>query len=284
VRWAHAEDVNGEQVNPGRPTALFVHGAGESSMSWTMTVKALKHGGRSPVNLIAMDVRGHGKSVSTDESLDKDVLVDDVLRLLRKLGCKDVYLIGHSMGGAIATWVAKKVVDEKCELNVKGLFVMDIVEELALHSISSTRKFIENRPTHFSSQEEVVQWEISHGMLRNVESARYSVSGKVKFENDKVVWRTDLLKSINSWPGWFIGLSDAFTVLPILNKTLLLAGTDRLDKSMMIGQMQGKFKLIVFPEVQVGHFVHEDASERTARCLEEFFNRMTTLPRGFGAQ
>ncbi len=52
---------------------------------------------------------------------------------------------------------------------------------------------------------------------------------------------------------------------------LLLAGTDRLDKELMIGQMQGKYQLQVFPEA--GHFVHEDQAEKTARTVADFYRR-----------
>lgn len=52
---------------------------------------------------------------------------------------------------------------------------------------------------------------------------------------------------------------------------LLLAGTDRLDRELMIGQMQGKFQLTVLPEA--GHFVQEDVPEKTALLMVEFFKR-----------
>ncbi len=54
-------------------------------------------------------------------------------------------------------------------------------------------------------------------------------------------------------------------------KLLILAGTDRLDKELMIGQMQGKFQLVVIPEA--GHFVQEDVPEKTAEIAVEFFRR-----------
>ena len=54
-------------------------------------------------------------------------------------------------------------------------------------------------------------------------------------------------------------------------KLLVLAGADRLDRELMIGQMQGKFQLVVIPEA--GHFVQEDVPERTAELLVEFFKR-----------
>jgi len=43
----------------------------------------------------------------------------------------------------------------------------------------------------------------------------------------------------------------------------------------MIGQMQGKYQLLVNPEV--GHFVHEDAPEKTAAALVEFHKRQAPL-------
>ena len=39
----------------------------------------------------------------------------------------------------------------------------------------------------------------------------------------------------------------------------------------MIGQMQGKYQLQVFPEA--GHFVQEDCAEKTARALADFVRR-----------
>ena len=54
-------------------------------------------------------------------------------------------------------------------------------------------------------------------------------------------------------------------------KLLLLAGTDRLDKDLMIGQMQGKYQLQVFPEA--GHFIHEDQAAKTAMVVADFYRR-----------
>jgi hypothetical protein len=53
---------------------------------------------------------------------------------------------------------------------------------------------------------------------------------------------------------WFTGLSSQFLVARTA-RLLVLAGTERLDKELMIGQMQGKFQMVVVPNV--GHMVHE---------------------------
>lgn len=51
-------------------------------------------------------------------------------------------------------------------------------------------------------------------------------------------WRTDLGKTQPFWEGWFTGLSKKF-LTGRGGKMLLLAGTDRLDTELTIGQMQG---------------------------------------------
>lgn len=54
------------------------------------------------------------------------------------------------------------------------------------------------------------------------------------------VWRTDLAGTKPFWENWFTGLSKKFLEARG-GKLLILAGTDRLDKELMIGQMQGMF-------------------------------------------
>ncbi|KAH6634416.1 Alpha/Beta hydrolase protein [Chaetomium sp. MPI-SDFR-AT-0129] len=83
-------------------------------------------------------------------------------------------------------------------------------------------------------------------------------------------WRTDLAATQPFWEGWFTGLSKKF-LSGRGGKMLLLAGTDRLDTELTIGQMQGKYALQVFPEA--GHFIHEDLPEKTAMTLVDFHRR-----------
>lgn len=84
-------------------------------------------------------------------------------------------------------------------------------------------------------------------------------------------WRIDLKKTDKFWTGWFEGLSEIFLSAPVSAKFLLLAGIDRLDRSLTIGQMQGKFQMQVLPAV--GHAVHEDAPDRVAESVATFLVR-----------
>lgn len=84
------------------------------------------------------------------------------------------------------------------------------------------------------------------------------------------VWRIDLSGTEEYWKGWFAGLSSLFLSVPA-PKLLLLAGVDRLDKDLTIGQMQGKFQMQVLP--QCGHAVHEDVPGKVAEAVATFLVR-----------
>jgi protein phosphatase methylesterase 1 len=111
--------------------------------------------------------------------------------------------------------------------------------------------------------------------IRNTTSARISVPSLLRSDTSPLspkswTWRTDLAATQPYWEGWFAGLSRKFLDAKG-GKLLLLAGTDRLDKELMIGQMQGKYQLQVFPEA--GHFIQEDQAEKTAMVVADFYRR-----------
>eukprot|EP00730_Choanoeca_flexa_P016023 TRINITY_DN7490_c0_g2_i2.p1 TRINITY_DN7490_c0_g2~~TRINITY_DN7490_c0_g2_i2.p1 ORF type:complete len:286 (+),score=36.67 TRINITY_DN7490_c0_g2_i2:486-1343(+) len=87
-------------------------------------------------------------------------------------------------------------------------------------------------------------------------------------------WRVDLSKSAPYWEEWFRGLSKTFLSVPG-PKMLMLAGIDRLDKDLTIGQMQGQFQLQVIPNA--GHCVHEDAPGQAGAAVAEFLKRYSLL-------
>lgn len=93
-------------------------------------------------------------------------------------------------------------------------------------------------------------------------------------------WRIDLSRTEIFWQGWFKEMSKLFLSAPVA-KLLVLAGIDRLDKDLTIGQMQGKFQMHVFPNC--GHTVHEDAPKELASLLMDFLMRhkLATIKRDF---
>ncbi|KAK5134338.1 hypothetical protein LTR08_006518 [Meristemomyces frigidus] len=267
-------------TDPGKgPLFICHHGAGASGLSFAVFAQDVRK--RLPeAGILSLEARAHGSTVS---NLDGEPIVDfslpalttDALTMISLT--KDTMgwpalppsvLVGHSLGGAIATQLA---VDYALGNALIGFCVIDVVEGSAIEALQHMQTYLSTRPSLFGSVEEAIQWHTRSRTIRDAESAKASVpSLLVQLSSGKYVWRTDLSATSPWWEGWFTGMSQRF-LRGRGAKLLILAGTDRLDKDLMIGQMQGKFQLTVVPEA--GHFVQEDVPDKTAQLLVEFFKR-----------
>jgi pimeloyl-ACP methyl ester carboxylesterase len=89
-----------QAADPSRRALVLLHGAGGDHLSWPSQLRRL-----SDYRIFAPDLPGHGKS--RGHGLQKISDYGNALaRWLRSLELPRVYLIGHSMGGAIALWLA----------------------------------------------------------------------------------------------------------------------------------------------------------------------------------
>ncbi|CAG0893970.1 unnamed protein product [Darwinula stevensoni] len=181
--------------------------------------------------VLAIDLRGHGDTVTKN---DEDLSIDTLC----------------SMGGAVAVHTAYA----QYIPSLIGLAVIDVVEGTALDSLSSMQNVLRCRPKGFKSVEEAIEWCVRSGQ----EPAH-------KYE-----WRINLSKTQDFWNGWFEDLSMHFLECSV-PQLLLLAGIDRLDKALTVGQMQGKFQMQVLPHC--GHAVHEDVPDKVAEVIATFMVR-----------
>eukprot|EP00258_Populus_trichocarpa_P031638 XP_024447657.1 protein phosphatase methylesterase 1 isoform X3 [Populus trichocarpa] len=244
-------------------------------LSFALSTSKIKEKAR----VVAMDLRGHGKT-STENELDLSVetLCNDVFAVLKAMygdSPPAIVLVGHSMGGSVAVHVAAK----KALPSLAGLVVVDVVEGTAMASLAHMQKLLSSRMQHFSSMEKAIEWSVRGGSLRNIDSARVSVPTTLKYDDSKkcYVYRTRLEETEQYWRGWYEGLSDKFLSCPI-PKLLLLAGTDRLDRSLTIGQMQGKFQMVVVRHT--GHAIQEDVPDEFATLIINFISRNRIGPHG----
>ena len=90
-----------EYLNPdSKEKVLFLHGWPGSHRLFEYQLNEL--GGSKGVGCIAPDQRGFGSSDKPAYGYDYDTLADDVRSVIDQLGLKDITLVGHSTGGAIA--------------------------------------------------------------------------------------------------------------------------------------------------------------------------------------
>ncbi len=208
-----------------------------------------------------------------------ETLTDDLIHVIQST--KDqmhwptmppLILIGHSLGGSVVANAASR---GTLGNSLLAYAVVDIVERTAIEALSSMDGYLKTRPSTFPSLEAGIDWHLRTHLIRNPESARVSVPSLLQTttsedQHPKLGWRTDLAATKPFWDGWFTHLSSRF-LGSRGGKLLLLAGTERLDTEMMIGQMQGRYALQIFPEA--GHFLHEDEPEKTARAVVDLWRR-----------
>ncbi|ORY76902.1 Alpha/Beta hydrolase protein [Leucosporidium creatinivorum] len=265
---------------------VCVHGAGYSGLSYAAFGRALAEKGEGKVGVLAYDARGHGKTRLSEEQQDSTLdmslesMSADLVGLLKSMFPKreeapSFLLVGHSMGGAVVADACARVQSEVG--NVTGITVIDVVEGSALEALSGMTGLVAAQPKGFPSVENAIEWHVRTKTLNNLESARISVPPLLR-DNSALsappdlpfVWRANLAATEPFWKGWFTGLSSKFLSCRTA-KLLLLAGAESLDKELMIGQMQGKYQLEVFPDS--GHCVQEDAPDKTADTLLAFWER-----------
>ena len=102
-------DVNGlhlyyETHGTGRPLILIHGGLGSGEM-FGPTIPALVAAG---YQVIAPDLQGHGRTADIDRPIDVRLMADDIAALIRHLGLEQVDVVGYSLGGGVALFLASK--------------------------------------------------------------------------------------------------------------------------------------------------------------------------------
>jgi pimeloyl-ACP methyl ester carboxylesterase len=87
------------------PTVLLIHGFGESLVAWRVVFDQLAR----RFDVIAIDLPGFGLSSKPASGYTNDSLATMVIGALDRLGVDRLFVVGHSMGGAVAAALAPRI-------------------------------------------------------------------------------------------------------------------------------------------------------------------------------
>lgn len=94
-------------ISPTRRTILFLHGLGDSSLSFR---EAFQAPGLRDFNLIAPDLAGHGCSHDASDGVYSfESHIQHLHRLIDAFDIPTFFLAGHSMGGDLATHLSASI-------------------------------------------------------------------------------------------------------------------------------------------------------------------------------
>lgn len=217
----------------GSKTALLIHGLADSSQTWKPLAVHLSSYGYTS---IAPDLSGHGKSPKVDK-----YSVDNWVNDITQLGIKPDVIIGHSLGGLVAT----KLQDF---YKPQQTILLDPVFRLPKSLIGLS----------------LVQKVFKKSMLDKLESLHINnISGTQEYENLRS-WDSRTVEAL---------VSDSKTVKKLFkgsHKTLLI----RAKKSYISPRKLSKksplnIHLWEFPS---SHTIHKDCFEMLTKLMDDFLH------------
>lgn len=115
-------------MGKGDTTIVLLHGFGGSHSTWTDIQPALAR----DATVIAYDLPGHGRSIDYAGAGPATLAAKAVAADLAARGIERVHLVGHSMGGAVATLIAMRSTEKVASLTLlaPGGFGPDINGDL----------------------------------------------------------------------------------------------------------------------------------------------------------
>ena len=94
------------QKGGGKPSLLFLHGAGGTHRNWGKQIEGIRDG-----RLVALDLPGHGRSKGKGRQ-SVEGYAELVVEFMAALDLESPIVVGHSMGGAIALDLALRYGDQ----------------------------------------------------------------------------------------------------------------------------------------------------------------------------
>ncbi|MEI7796296.1 MAG: alpha/beta fold hydrolase [Methylococcaceae bacterium] len=238
------------------PPLILLHGFFASSRNWRYVGEKLA----TNFCVYILDARNHGASPHT-EMMTYETMAADVTLFISQHKLKNVTLMGHSMGGKTAMWVALN--DSEC---VQNLIVVDIAPIDYKHSFNPLIQALQNLPlAELANRKQAELWlaewipELSY---------RQFLLQNLVLKRDGYQWRIDLAIFQRNAPH-ILRFPTAENGRQFVGRTLFLAGENShyLRKNSIE-------TLFPFAQIQVipntDHWIHVQQPEAFLNALTDF--------------
>ena len=121
------------------PLLLLLHGFPEFWYGWRRQIPALAAAG---YHVWAPDQRGYNRSAKPRRVSDYDIdlLARDVIGMIDASGRRQVHLVGHDWGAAVAWWVAGHYPERLASLTILNVPHLHVMKEAILHNPAQRRR------------------------------------------------------------------------------------------------------------------------------------------------
>jgi len=245
------------EAHLGTPLILL-HGLLGSLVNWQRIARRLGERHR----VIVPDLRNHGRSPH-DPDVSYPAMAGDVLELMDHLGVAQAVLVGHSMGGKTAMWLAleqperveKLVVVDIAPVTYSGRLgvLLDVLLELPLGRIER--------------RAEADEW--LKGRIPDKAVRDYLLQNLVR-EEDGWRWRTNL-RALRDGLDLISGFPEVPGGVRYPGPTLFIHGS-RSDyvKPEYLPRMRQRFPRMERMALEAGHWVYAEQPEAFLAALEAF--------------
>lgn len=238
---------------------LILHGFFASSRNWRRIAERLS----AAFHVYALDLRNHGLSPH-HPLMDYPSMTADVLRFMGTHRLTAAHIMGHSMGGKCAMWLALNHPER-----MNKLLVVDIAPKSYTHSFDQTIQALMGLPLaaiHNRKQAET--------MLANdipEQDYRQFLLQNLILKEGRYSWRIDLGVFLQMAPN-IVAFPESQNLKPHIGETLFIAGAD----SAYVTQED---TLRFFPNAMLktiakaGHWLHVQQPEVFTEVVENFLQR-----------
>lgn len=266
--------------NPDAPPLILQHGGRDHCRSWDWVAEKLRH----DWHVIAPDLRGHGDSAwSPDGDYATNALVYDFAQLIHTLGYEQVSIIGHSLGGNIATRYSGLYPEKVAKfVNIEGLGLSpDVIAAYEAKGYSEhMRDWIDKRrkasgrlPRRYPTLEAAfARMKEENAYLSDEQARHLTIHGASRNEDGTWSWKFD--NYLNVWSPIDAPAEQIYKVWEAITcPMLLLWGKNSWFSS---PGDDGRLSHIQKPELHVyenaGHWLHHDQFDRFMRDVTRFLN------------